>query len=131
MTDIHLVVPDVEVPPIEQAVEDYDLVSQLESAMSEWTSVLTGAIQRESEKTPVGKGPLAEIDFWHERNASLSSLYEQLNLPSVKAMLAVLDHGSTDSNLLQAFKTQFAELTKLYVEAKDNVKFLTTLERHF
>ena len=28
-------------------------------------------------------------------------------------------------------QTQFAELTKLYVETKDNVKFLTTLERHF
>eukprot|EP00976_Prorocentrum_cordatum_P034580 703284-Prorocentrum_minimum.AAC.1 len=27
--------------------------------------------------------------------------------------------------------SQFGDLTKLYVEAKDNVKFLTTLERHF
>jgi hypothetical protein len=26
---------------------------------------------------------------------------------------------------------QYNELSKLYVEAKDNVKFLSTLERHF
>ena len=29
------------------------------------------------------------------------------------------------------FKYQFSELEKRYIEAKDNVKFLTTLERHF
>ena len=36
-----------------------------------------------------------------------------------------------DLNGLANYKTAFAELSKLYLEAKDNVKFLTTLERHF
>lgn len=40
-------------------------------------------MQRESQKQPAGKGPLAEIEFWRERNAALSSLHEQLNLPLV------------------------------------------------
>jgi hypothetical protein len=38
-----------------------------------------------------GKGPLAEIDFWRERNAALSSLFEQLNLPNVRKMIEVLE----------------------------------------
>ena len=33
--------------------------------------------------------------------------------------------------MLPTFRYHFSELTKLYVEAKDNVKFLTTLDRHF
>jgi dynein heavy chain len=38
---------------------------------------------------PAGTGPLAEIEFWRERNAVLSALYEQLNLPHVKRMVQV------------------------------------------
>ena len=41
-------------------------------------------------------------------------------------MLKVLDNPA-----LNTFQFHFGELTKLYLEAKDNVKFLTTLERHF
>ncbi|KAK3281453.1 hypothetical protein CYMTET_10756, partial [Cymbomonas tetramitiformis] len=129
--DIHLNIPNVLIDNLHKAADDYDIVSQLESALAEWTAVLASAIQRESEKVAVGKGPLAEIDFWRERNAALSSLYEQLNLPNVKRMVSVVETGSGDTNLLTSFKSQFGELTKLYVEAKDNVKFLTTLERHF
>lgn len=36
-----------------------------------------------------------------------------------------------ESQLLPGFKYQYSELEKRYIEAKDNVKFLTTLERHF
>jgi dynein heavy chain len=34
-------------------------------------------------------------------------------------------------NLMTAFKEQLQDLVKLYVEAKENIKFLSTLERHF
>lgn len=46
-------------------------------------------MQRESEKQPTGTGPLAEIEFWRERNAVLSALFEQLNLTHVKRMIQV------------------------------------------
>lgn len=45
--------------------------------------------------------------------------------------LEVLKLGSTDKNLLTSFNINFSELSKLTVEARDNVKFLATLERHF
>eukprot|EP00951_Prasinocladus_malaysianus_P015335 scaffold117564_cov45-Prasinocladus_malaysianus.AAC.2 len=99
--------------------------------MAEWTSVLASAIQVQADKGPVGSSPLAEIEFWRERNSALSSLYEQLNLPQARKIVAVIEAGSEDQNLLNSFKAQFTELTKLCVEARDNVKFLTTLERHF
>jgi len=55
----------------------------------------------------------AEIEFWRVRNAAFSSLYEQLNLLSVKKFLAVLEGGSADQNLLTSFKAQFNELKKV------------------
>lgn len=55
---------------------------------------------------PQGKGPLAEIEFWRERNASLGSLYEQLNTPQAKKVVATLEAGSGDANLLMRFKAQ-------------------------
>lgn len=72
---------------------------------------------------------MAEIEFWREKNATFNTLYEQLNNNSVKKMVEVLE--VVDSPVLQAFKTVTNDLTKQYNEAKDNVKFLTTLERHF
>lgn len=55
----------------------------------------------------------AEIEFWRVRNAAFSSLYEQLNLPSVKKYVSVLEAGSADQNLLTSFKAQFSELKKV------------------
>ncbi len=46
-------------------------------------------------------------------------------------MVSVVEAGSDDRNLLTGFKSQTSEMTKLAAEARDNVKFLTTLERHF
>jgi hypothetical protein len=42
-----------------------------------------------------------------------------------------VDRHSLDRTLLIAFRAQLNELHKLAMEARDNVKFLTTLERHF
>ena len=36
-----------------------------------------------------------------------------------------------ESDTFREFDIQLKELTKLHIEAKDNVKFLSTLERHF
>jgi dynein heavy chain len=75
------------------------------------------------------QGPLAEIEFWRDRSSSLSTLYEQLNLPIVHKIVKVLSVAQiASSNVLE---TQLGELNKIYLEAKDNVKFLSTLERHF
>lgn len=108
-----------------------DMLQLLESALAEWSQSVAGVMQRESQKRPAHKGPLAEIEFWRERNAVLSSLHEQLNLPAFKRVIALLEEHSDDRNLMAAFKSQLSELAKLASEARDNVKFLGTLERHF
>ena len=63
------------------------------------------------------KACAAEIEFWRTRNASFVSLYEQLNMASVKKCVSVLEAGSADQNLLTSFKAQFNELKKVSFKA--------------
>jgi Dynein heavy chain, N-terminal region 1 len=60
-----------------------------------------------------------------------SGLHGQLDLPAVKHIEAVVEAGSADANLVLNFKAAVAELKKATQEARENLKFLTTLERHF
>jgi len=101
----------------------------LESVMEEWSKLVVNVVEQETSKRPKGKGPLAEIDFWRQRNAVLSALYEQINMQKVQNMLKVFT--TYGGSMLHPFHVVFGELSKLYLEAKDNVKFLTTLEHLF
>lgn len=76
-----------------------------------------------------GNGPLAEIEFWRERNATLSALYEQTKLPFVRKVLEVIKEA--ESMLTANVHPILTELFKLHMEASDNVRFLSTVERHF
>lgn len=76
-----------------------------------------------------GHGPLAEIEFWRERNATLSALYEQTKLPIVRKVLEVIKEA--DSLLVANLQPVLTDLFKLHMEASDNVRFLSTVERHF
>ncbi|TYZ50849.1 hypothetical protein PybrP1_008863 [[Pythium] brassicae (nom. inval.)] len=127
--DIHLNIPDVSMGKPEAHLDDYELINTLEQALEEWSKSVASVVDQEARKTPKRKGPLAEIEFWRERNATLSTIYEQINMASVQKMLKLLE--LVETSMLLTFKYHFSELSKLYVEAKDNVKFLTTLERHF
>lgn len=74
-------------------------------------------------------GPLAEIVFWRERASTLSALSDQLKQPVVKKILEVMTKA--DAAIIQTLEETVAELTKYRVESDDNLRFLSTLERHF
>ncbi|KAI8814786.1 dynein heavy chain and region D6 of dynein motor-domain-containing protein [Cladochytrium replicatum] len=127
---------------VEEAAGDPVLVRVLEGLAEEWIETIIAAIAAEARKTPLGNGPNAEVEFWRDRNAQLSTLYEQLSLPIVHTIVQILNHAGHQHQSFQApilgqsvlassLEFQLAELNKFYTEAKDNVKFLSTLERHF
>lgn len=101
-----LEVPDIRIDNPEQAAQDEETLEKLECTVGKWTSILASVMQRESEKQPVGKGPMAEIEFWRERNAVLSSLCEQLQLPHVRTVVMVVESGTSDKNLVSSLTTQ-------------------------
>lgn len=72
---------------------------------------------------------MAEIDFWRERAAVLSALNEQLKMPVVRKVLDTVNLASPV--IMQNLELTMLDLGKLHVEAVENVRFLSTLERHF
>ncbi|KAJ7570946.1 hypothetical protein O6H91_01G141400 [Diphasiastrum complanatum] len=129
--DAQLFIPAVSSESLQKAEVDYELVLQLETVVTDWVQAIDIVIRQETEKDILENNPLVELEFWRERSNALSRLYEQLNFYTAKKVLAVMEAGSTNLDLLGSFKTRFAELAKMFREAKDNVKFLTTMERHF
>ena len=128
--DVRLNIPNAIITSIEDSAADTALVEEIERALEDWTVVIAGANEAEQQKvSKAQRTPLGEIEFWRERSASLSALYEQISIPRVQQMIQVMK--LVDSPQLGSFNFHYGELSKTFLEAKDNVKFLTTMERHF
>ena len=124
--EVRLEVPELSLSDnVEENLKNEQVKLVIQETCQGWYKQLTTALEAQQKKIPRGNGPLSEIDYWRERNASLSALYEQLRQPKVKQLL---DHYSHTDNAFEYLKQ---DLNKFYTEAKDNVRFLSTLERHF
>lgn len=78
---------------------------------------------------------LSEIEIWRSKQAILSMLHQQLshnliNIVKNRVKMSQADNPQTATTVMD-FELQMKELSKLYNEAKDSVKFLTTLEKQF
>ena len=124
--EVRLEVPDVVMSDnSDENLRNPELMAQVEEVCRGWDKQITAALDAQHKKERQGKGPLAEIDYWRERNAALSALYEQLKLPKVRQFLELYSHVDNSIEYIRQ------DLNKYYTEAKDNVRFLSTLERHF
>ncbi|XP_012518857.1 PREDICTED: dynein heavy chain 10, axonemal [Propithecus coquereli] len=128
--EIKLEMPSVSVEgEVSELAADPETVEVLEQCVINWLNQISAAVQDQLKKTPQGHGPLAEIEFWRERNATLSALHEQTKLPVVRKVLDVIKEA--DSMLVANVQPVLTELFKFHTEASDNVRFLSTVERHF
>ncbi|NXS20586.1 DYH10 protein, partial [Mystacornis crossleyi] len=105
-----------------------EVVQSLKSCAVTWQKLISRVLEEELKKVPQGNGALAEIDLWREKNAALSALTEQIKLPEVQKVLEILQEA--ESEFTGDLQIVLSDLTKHHMEAQDNVKFLSTLERH-
>ncbi|NWU57206.1 DYH10 protein, partial [Dromas ardeola] len=105
-----------------------EVVEALESYAMTWQKLISTALEEQLKKVPQGYGPLAEVNLWRERNATLSALTEQTKLPEVQKVLEILQEAESEHT--GDLQIVLRDLRKHHVEALDNVKFLSTLERH-
>ncbi|XP_067341566.1 dynein axonemal heavy chain 5 isoform X2 [Channa argus] len=113
------------------AANNSELVERLEGVVSVWTNqikqVLTESEQMRREADDVG--PSAELEHWKTRMVTFNSLMEEVKRPHVKRTLGVLQVAK--SRTMRSWRELDGNITVVANEAKDNVKYLHTLDKFF
>ncbi|KAF3703904.1 Dynein heavy chain 5, axonemal Axonemal beta dynein heavy chain 5 Ciliary dynein heavy chain 5 [Channa argus] len=113
------------------AANNSELVERLEGVVSVWTNqikqVLTEREQMRREADDVG--PSAELEHWKTRMVTFNSLMEEVKRPHVKRTLGVLQVAK--SRTMRSWRELDGNITVVANEAKDNVKYLHTLDKFF
>ena len=119
--------------PVEQfsspkeAAQDKDLSQRLESIVIHWTRQIKEVVNNQNMvQHAESSGPGDEIEFWHNRTIDLSGISDQLVRPGVQKIIEVLQIAK--SSYLAPFQTLSDSIQQGTTEAKDNLKFLKTLE---
>jgi dynein heavy chain len=127
-----------------------EIVPYFENILREWCDQIQelleaprkGTSTNENSSRPLAQngneGPRGELDYWRTRLQRLTSIIEQLkkrDCANVTGLLSTLAKGNLDSSksdimhLLRRWKQIDISITEATNEAKDNVKYLSTLER--
>ncbi|KAK3792437.1 hypothetical protein RRG08_045978 [Elysia crispata] len=123
---LKFVVPDVALtgkPQID--LQDVQTMKLINEAVQNFQYQVDALLEETLSMPRRGEGPLAEIKYWKERDRILSGVVDQLHDPKIKYILEL--HMRTELE----FELTRKDLVKYAVEAHDNVRFLSTLERHF
>ena len=129
--DVSLQMPEVNVDgELFHLVRNEESMGKLKDTLEHWTTTVRDLLEETRARVPSAKGCLAEIEFWRDRFTALDRVYEQLHGSERFGKVAKVMQACLEGEYSQ-FDHWFQELMKLHTEAKDNVKFLSTLERHF
>ncbi|XP_027744226.1 dynein heavy chain 5, axonemal isoform X1 [Empidonax traillii] len=108
-----------------------DALEKIEVCMKEWTKQIEQVLTENDQvrKEADDLGPRAELDYWKKKLSKFNYLMEQLKSPDVKAVLGVLT--AAKSKLLKKWRALDIRITEAANEAKDNVKYLYSLEKYY
>ena len=122
-----LYMPVEEFTSAKEAAQDKDLSQRLESIVIHWTRQIKEVVNNQNMvQHAESSGPGDEIEFWHNRTIDLSGISNQLVKPEVQNIIEVLQIAK--SSYLSPFQTLSKSIQQGTSEAKDNLKFLKTLE---
>mmetsp|Transcript_13743 Transcript_13743/g.31844 ORF Transcript_13743/g.31844 Transcript_13743/m.31844 type:complete len:4493 (+) Transcript_13743:136-13614(+) len=117
-------------PAYARAAQDLDIVEYFENIVEDWCQQ-TEKLLSESEGSRFESddaGPDTEFEFWRNRMAKFNSVAEQLKSKECKTVLCVLT--AAKSKIFKRWKQMDNAITDALNEAKDNVKYLSTLEKY-
>ncbi|XP_074403149.1 dynein axonemal heavy chain 5 isoform X5 [Zonotrichia albicollis] len=108
-----------------------EVTEKLEEVVTIWTKqirqvlVESEQIRREADDV----GPSAELEHWKSRMSSFNSLLDEIKSSRVKKIISILQ--AARSKTLQQWKELDRSITIAANEAKDNVRYLYTLDKFF
>ncbi|XP_037304127.2 dynein axonemal heavy chain 8-like [Pungitius pungitius] len=110
------------------AAANLDMVHRLEENLMQWYKQIEQVLIESDllRKAVDSEGPLSELEHWKTMSVRFNSIITHFKGPECKAVVMVL-HISR-SKILKKWWELDARITNRTNEAKDNVKFLSTLE---
>jgi dynein heavy chain len=122
-----------------------DLVQKYEELLETWCRQIEQYLEDQTlegqQREPNDAGPRTELDFWRGRLQKITSITEQLRTKERKMVFGLLQAitrvsqdvapkaRQTVFNTLRRWKQIDIAITEAFNEARDNVKYLTTLEK--
>lgn len=110
-----------------KAAADTDCLSHMEGILDGWNSQVDRLLTNDGWTDSDDAGPDTELEHWRSRMAKLNSITEQLKTKEAKVLLGVCLAARSKAH--RAWKALDVRLTDASNEAKDNVKYLMTLEK--
>ncbi|NXU35374.1 DYH5 protein, partial [Drymodes brunneopygia] len=108
-----------------------EVTEKLEEVVMTWSKQITQVlveseqIRREADDV----GPSAELEHWKSRMSSFNSLLDEIKSSRVKKIICILQ--AARSKTLKQWKELDGSITIAANEAKDNVRYLYTLDKFF
>ena len=100
-----------------------------EACLASWCSETEKLIEdSDADKEAGDLGPDSELEYWRSRQSRFNSITEQLKTRDCKVVLAAAN--ASKSRLLKKWKQLDNQITDAANEARDNVKYLSTLEKY-
>ena len=112
-----------------RAAADTETAEHFEQVLDDWCVQVERLLEEGegSRKEPDDAGPDTELEFWRTRMAQFNSVMEQLKTREAKLVVGVC--MAARSRAHRNWKAIDMKVTDAANEAKDNVKYLTTLEK--
>ncbi|KAI7806102.1 putative dynein heavy chain 5 [Triplophysa rosa] len=111
------------------AANSTEALERIEACMKTWIKQIEQVLAESDQlrKEADDLGPRAELDHWKKRMSRFHYLLDELKSSDVKAVLGVLIIAK--SKLIKVWRELDIRITDAANEAKDNVKYLNTLEK--
>lgn len=119
---------DLKPAALASAAGDEDVLQDMEECLTDWCREAE-ALLHQTNKIRDGEepGPDTELEFWRTRMSNFNSITEHLKTKECKLVLGICAHAKTKGYL--RWRALDIQITDAANEAKDNVKYLATLEK--
>ncbi|KAI4470547.1 male fertility factor kl5 [Holotrichia oblita] len=115
---------------LKEMVKKQEFVAELEERVKIWIKKLSEILKESDQirKESDSSGPQDELEYWKKRGAQFSQIVTQVQATEVQRTVMCLQFAR--SKMFKEWKETDYKITYCYNEAKDNAKFIQTLEKN-